>query len=114
MPASHTRWCIGSDFFACDVPAFILHAPPGPNRGGGMLDQIGLAKETALLHIRRFVFSPIQTAGLSSATASNKRQRRAKLNVQRQINRCPGRCFLLIHVKSLGIFWRFFKCSRIE
>ena len=59
-------------------------------------------------------FSPIQTAGLSSATASNKRQRRVKLNVQRQINRCPGRCFLLIHVKSLGIFWRLFKCSRIE
>ena len=57
-----------------------------------------------------FYFFPIQTAGLSSATASSKRQRRAKLNVQRQINRCPDRCFLLIHVKSLGIFWKFFKC----
>ena len=45
-----------------------------------------------------YLFSPIQTAGLSSATASNKRQRRAKLNVQRQINRCPGRCFLLIYI----------------
>jgi len=43
--------------FAQDLPAFILHAPPGPNRGGGALDQVGLARETARLHIKWLVFA---------------------------------------------------------
>ena len=34
----------------------ICQAPPGPNRGGGSLDQIGLAGETARLHIKWYVF----------------------------------------------------------
>ena len=42
--------------FADDLPAVIMQAPPGPNRGGGSLDQIGLARETARLHIKRYVF----------------------------------------------------------
>ena len=43
--------------FENDFPAFIMLAPPGPNKGGGALDQIGLAKETAILHIRWLVFA---------------------------------------------------------
>ena len=42
--------------FAEDVPAFVMHAPPGPNAGGGAFAQHGLAAETARLHIKWYVF----------------------------------------------------------
>ena len=42
--------------FENDFPAFIFQAPPGPNQGSGILDQGSLARETAILHIRWFVF----------------------------------------------------------
>ena len=42
--------------YANDFPAFVFQAPPGPYQGGGILDQFGLAKETAILHIRWLVF----------------------------------------------------------
>jgi hypothetical protein len=79
---------------------------------GDSLGQLGICKRPTITSRFRttFFFSPIQTAGLSSATASNKRQRRVKLNVQRQINRCPGRCFLLIH---LEIAWDLLKAFQM-
>lgn len=42
--------------FSEDVPAFVMHAPPGPNAGAGNLAQHGLAAETARLHIKWYVF----------------------------------------------------------
>ena len=42
--------------FAQDIPAFVLQSPPGPNRGNGFLDRVGLARETARLHIKWLVF----------------------------------------------------------
>ena len=42
--------------FSNDVPAFVMHAPPGPNQGHGAFAQHNLARETARLHIRWKVF----------------------------------------------------------
>ena len=42
--------------FAQDLPAFVMQSPPGPNRGHGLLDRVGLARETARLHIKWLVF----------------------------------------------------------
>ena len=39
-----------------DMPAFVMHAPPGPNPGGGAYSRNSLAAETARLHIKWLVF----------------------------------------------------------
>lgn len=39
-----------------DMPAFVMHAPPGPNQGGGAFSRNSLAAETARLHIKWLVF----------------------------------------------------------
>ena len=42
--------------FEEDMPAFVMHAPHGPNVGDGVFANAGLAREAARLHIKWLVF----------------------------------------------------------
>ena len=75
--------------------------------GGNTIQVLPEDKDRHSSHL----FVPQSTLLASRAQQrSSKRQREANLNVQLQINRCPGRCFLL-NMNSLGILRRFCKCK---
>jgi len=75
--------------------------------GGNTIQVLPEDKDRHSSHL----FVPQSTLLASRAQQrSSKRQREANLNVQLQINRCPGRCFLL-NMNSFGILRRFCKCK---